>query len=198
MVVVSIHSVFSAGSSIARSLKYTSKSKGSKKFFTHLCSRVTSEIIIWNYCPKHRLIEWVLAKSLFWSSTRPRAGSLYSKNFRKQQLQNFCLSKLFKGIDHNGRLGAFVPGACDYEMWSQIIGAKFVNGHINYHLEHIYQQPLFFPKSASKYISEQIFFNFLSGRICHQTPQTLESVPETHFYRHAARTGIYLLLDFKS
>ena len=33
-------------------------------------------------------------------------------------------------------LGAFAPESCDFATRSQIIGAKFVNGHINYQLEH--------------------------------------------------------------
>ena len=36
------------------------------------------------------------------------------------------------GIDFMVVLGAFAPGSSDFATRSQIVGANFVNGHINY------------------------------------------------------------------
>ena len=47
-------------------------------------------------------------------------------------LMILCLA----GIDFMVILGAFALGSCDFATTSQIIGTKFVNGHINYQLGH--------------------------------------------------------------
>ena len=41
------------------------------------------------------------------------------------------------GIDFMFVLGAFAPGSSNFATRCQIIGAKFVTGHINYPLEHL-------------------------------------------------------------
>ena len=58
---------------------------------------------------------------------------------------------IITGIDFMVVLGAFAPESCDFATRSQIIGAKFVNGHINYQLEHFENFSNFLKFSVSFY-----------------------------------------------